>query len=96
MVSSSVVQDTDTFGGTDSKKTQNLVILHKNARGLSRDDDITEILAELETIEWDFVSLNEIMRPSKTEYWIAQGGHTFMGSGHDLPTRGVGFLVHKK
>ena len=96
IVTSSTVQDIDAFGGTTSKKTQNLVILHKNARGLSRDDDITEILAELETIEWDFVSLNETMRTSKTEHWIAQGGHRFMGSGHDLPTRGVGFLVHKK
>ena len=64
---------------------KNLVIVHKNARGLSRDDDITELLAELETIEWDFVGLSEAMRTSKTEYWIAQGGHTFMGSGLRYP-----------
>ncbi len=78
------------------KKNQNLIVLHKSARGLSRDDRITELLTELENMEWDFVSINETMRTTETEIWATQGGHMFMGAGHDLPTRGVGFLVHKK
>ena len=78
------------------EKTKNLIILHKNARGLSRDDRITELLTELENMEWDFVSINETMRTTESEIWTEQGGHMFMGAGHDLPTRGVGFLVHKK
>ena len=92
---SSIVQDIDTFGGTFPKK-QNLIVLHKNARGLSRDDRITELLTELENMEWDFVSINETMRTTESEIWATQGGHMFMGAGHELPTRGVGFLVHKK
>ena len=95
IVTSSTVQDIDTFGGT-SQKIPNLIVLHKNARGLSRDDRITELLTELENMEWDLVSINETMRTTETEIWTAQGGHMFMGAGHDLPTRGVGFLVHKK
>ena len=78
------------------KKKQNLIVLHKNARGLSRDDRITELSTELENMEWDFVSINETMRTTESEIWATQGGHMFMGAGHDLPTRGVGFLVHKK
>ena len=36
------------------------------------------------------------MRTKKTEIWSTKGGHMLLGSGHDLPTRGVAILVHKK
>ena len=81
---------------TSPPQIRNIMVYHKNVRGLSKDDRITELLTELETIEWDFVGINETMRTKKSEFWETQSGHMFMGSGHDLPTRGVGFLVHKR
>ena len=52
----------------ETKKAQNLVTVHQNVRGRSRDDDITELLAEVETIEWDFMSINATMRTKKSEF----------------------------
>ena len=53
-------------------------------------------MEELEGLEWDVITINETMRCHKREVWTMHGGHVFMGSGYDLPTRGVALLVHKK
>ena len=55
-------------------------------RGLTSDDRVEELMHELETMSWDFMSINETMHTNRTEIWTTRGGHVFMGSGYDLPT----------
>ena len=47
-------------------------------RGLTSDDRIEELMHELETMSWDFMSINETMRTNRTEIWTTRGGHVFM------------------
>jgi hypothetical protein len=81
---------------TENLKTDDFIIYHKNARGLSKDDRVDELMEELEGVEWDVIMVNETMRSQKREFWMTHGGHTILASGFDLPTRGVAILVHKK
>ena len=79
-----------------NSKTDDFVIYHKNTRGLSPDERITELLGELDGLQWDAVTLNETMRTTKQEYWVTNGGHVFMASGFHSHTRGVAILINKK
>ena len=75
---------------------ENIIIYHKNARGLSKDDRVEELMEELEGLEWNVIMVNETMRSQKREFWTTRGGHIFLASGYDLPTRGVAIVLHKK
>ena len=79
-----------------NSKTDDFIIYHKNTRGLSPDERITELLGELDGLQWDAVTLNETMRTTKQEYWVTNGGHVFMASGFHAHTRGVAILINKK
>ena len=65
-------------------------------RGLTKDDRVEELAKELQGLEWDVITINETKRSQKREFWTMHGGHIFMGSGYDLPTRGVAIILHQK
>ena len=81
---------------TEKFKTDDFIIYHKNVRGLTSDDRITELLFELDDLPWDAITLNETMRTTRQEHWVTTGGHVFMASGYSVHTRGVAILVHNK
>ena len=71
--------------------------MHKNARSLTNDAAVDLLVQELSDVQWDVVALNETWRTEKREYWVTEPGeHIFAAPGHDSPTRGVAFLVHKQ
>ena len=72
------------------------ILLQKNARSLCTVDAIDELLSELQHTRWHIVTINETWRTDKREFWTTKHDkHVFAGAGHDSPTRGVAFLVHK-
>ena len=73
-----------------------LLIFHKNARGLTTNERIDELHAELNWQHWDAVLLNETMHNTKEEFWITKDGHFFCGSGHHENTYGVAILLHER
>ena len=76
--------------------TEPLMIIHKNARSLCKDDSIDELLAELEHTTWDIIALNETWRRDRSELWTTREGHVFAGLGHDDTTHGVAFIVNSR
>jgi len=76
--------------------TTDVIVFHKNACGLTNKDRIEELLLELDGPHWDFVTLHEIVRHTKEEFWTTRGGHIFLGSGRTSNSRGVAVLVNKK
>lgn len=75
----------------------NFILIHKNARSMTTDDAIDELLTELDNINRDVIAINETWRTTKHELWTTQQGHhLFAGSGNDTNTRGVGFLIHSR
>ena len=72
-------------------------LIHKNARSLSTDDDVEELLDELGCTEWDIVTINETWRLNPHELWTTKRDHhLFAGSGFESNTRGVAFLIHRR
>jgi hypothetical protein len=87
---------TDTVVTQHYRDTTDFVVFHKNARGLSNNDRLAELLIELEPLRWDIVTLNETMRTTTEESWVTEGEHLFLGSGYTEHTRGVAILVHRR
>ena len=54
-----------------------------------------ELMAELDTTEWNAVLLNETWREKKEELWSTPSGHLFCGAGGTVGERGVGIILHK-
>ena len=72
------------------------IVIHKNARSLCKDDSIDELTKELEDTPWHVITINETWRMHRRELFKTKDDHhIFAGSGHNEPTRGVGFLIHK-
>ena len=80
---------------TRSPRPHDFILLHKNTRGLCKDDAVDELLTELQHSHWHVIALNETWRKQPRELWTTQQHHVFAGSGHDSNSRGVGFLIHK-
>ena len=77
--------------------TTAFTLIHKNARSLSSDDSVTELLAELHDAQWDIISINETWRTQKQEFWATKDSkHVFAGSGYEHGTRGIAFLIHHR
>ena len=69
---------------------------HLNIRALTTDEKMEELLAELEGVEWDAVTINETWRTSKEEIECLKSKHVWYGSGGSAGKHGVGLLLHKK
>ena len=79
------------------RATDDFVILSKNVRGLTNDDRLEELEAELSLVKgWDIVVLTETWRKSTNEYFETLQGNIFMNCGCTAGRRRVGFVVHKK
>ena len=73
-----------------------LVILSKNVRGLTSENQFSLILAELGKVHWDILVLSETWRHEAQEVFVIVGNHTYFGSGGVPGKRGVGILVHAR
>eukprot|EP00959_Pyramimonas_sp_CCMP1952_P292900 6125872-Pyramimonas_sp.AAC.1 len=89
-------QHSHTTSESDVQSFRDLVLIHKNVRGMTDDCRILEILSVLDGVRWDFVTVNETMRTYPEEHWSTKNGHLFMTSGNSQPTRGVAILAHKR
>ena len=97
-------QPTNTTNGPDSQPVQdpttntyNFTLIHKNARSLTTDDSIEEMLTELDGKHWDVIAINETWRQQPNEMWITKNRqHVFAGSGHNSNNRGVAFMIHNR
>ena len=54
------------------------------------------MMTELDTMKWDFVSINETWCSCEQEYFTLKGGHVFCGSGGELGAKGVAIVVNKR
>ena len=81
-------------GGGDENESPAVLgeftIILKNARSLSSDERLAELLGELSTLGWDAVLINESWRAQREEYDTLEQGHVWLGSGGMAGKRGVG------
>ena len=82
--------------------TAKIIIIEKNARCLSGDAPIEEILQDLAGEAWDLVIVNETWRDAKEECFKVDAGHVWFGSGGQAKRgvkgwkHGVGILLHRR
>eukprot|EP00973_Karenia_brevis_P094564 12423135-Karenia_brevis.AAC.1 len=82
---------------SDNEEQRTLIdfaVILKNARSLTSDERLTEVISELEGEKWDVVLINETWREEKEEFDALPDGHVWLGSGGTAGRRGVGILVH--
>ena len=74
----------------------------KNARSLTSDARLEEVLEELGEAQWDVVFFKETWRLEAEEDFLLESGHRFFGSGgarrtnSNLGKHGVGILLHQR
>ena len=66
-----------------------LDIIGKNVQSLQTELREEELMAELRTIKWDVVLLNETWREKKQERWRTEDGHSFCGAGGKTGEQGL-------
>ena len=96
MMDSGEVSTTASFDRPNNEKVTNLKILSKNLQSIQTDEREEELLAELDTLEWDIVFMNETWRSKTQERWKTKEGHIFCGSGGSHGSKGVAVLLHSK
>ena len=69
---------------------------HLNVRALTTDEKFEELLTELESTEWDAITINETWRGEAEEIERLSGGQLWCGSGGTAGKHGVGVLLHSK
>ena len=72
-----------------------LTLLLKNVTSLLHEDRESQVFAELTTVRWDVVALNETWRETKEETWTI-AGHLFLGSGGSKGSNGVAVILHRR
>ena len=77
-------------------KDELLHVYQKNARGLTNDGRIEEMMKELIDVKWDILILNETWRTEAREYFEMAEGHIFAGAGYPKHQRGVAIIVHRR
>ena len=77
------------------KQDARVKLLMKNVMSLQMEQRLDELMAELDTTEWNAVLLNETWREKKEELWSTPSGHLFCGAGGTIGERGVGIILHK-
>ena len=75
---------------------EDFAIILKNARSLTSDERLVELIAELSGMRWDAVLINETWREKAEEFDILEDDHMWFGSGGMAGKRGVGILLHKR
>jgi exonuclease III len=79
-----------------SEAVISLDIIGKNVQSLQTELREEEFMAELRTIKWDVVLLNETWREKKQERWRTEDGHIFCGAGGKKGEQGVAILLHHR
>ena len=88
-------------GGAEDPRVK-FVVVQKNARCLSSDDDIEELLHDLRETEWDVVLISETWREEHEECIVLSAGHVWFGCGGQKKRggagykHGVGILIHRR
>ena len=72
-----------------------LNLFGKNVQSILNIDRERELFEELETIPWDFITLNETWREKREEIWTTREGHLFLGAEGTKGQRGVAIMVHR-
>ena len=80
--------------GVTGKKRFEVIL--KNARSLSTDERLEEVVADLGDTNWDAIMFNETWRACREEFDELASGHIWFGSGGDARKHGVGILLHKR
>ena len=84
-------------GGMDGEPSTDMHItcLLKNVMSIMTEVREQLLFAELESVHWDIVILNETWRESKSEIWTSSG-HLFLGAGGLPGSCGVAVLLHNR
>eukprot|EP00973_Karenia_brevis_P019846 2722377-Karenia_brevis.AAC.1 len=61
--------------------TFDFVVVLKNARSLSSDERMAELLEEVQDAFWDVILVNETWRVEQEEHFELECGHLWFGSG---------------
>ena len=76
---------------------QQLVVITYNVHSMMLFAERLELLMEeLAGVYWDVVVITESWREAKAEAFEIKHGHFWYGSGAQLRSNGVGFLVHRR
>lgn len=82
--------------GMHAVETVLLEIIGKNVQSLQSVSREGELMAELRTIRWDVLALNETWREKQRERWITEDGHLFCGAGGKKGEQGVAIMIHRR
>ena len=77
------------------KKPKNLYICTWNARTLSEESHLTNLMHEVKDMKWDVVGLSEVRRPGENLIETKEHHLLFHKGKESLKQSGIGFLINK-
>ena len=90
------IENVEAHEKTKNIAVEEFVVIHKNARSLTNNSRLEELVREPDTSRWDAILINETWRLEQKEFWKTRWGHIFTASGHAKNTRGVAILLHSR